>query len=698
MKKCICLLCLSLVLACCKKIAVDNPQGFAQLATRDQYAATSPEGMIYRVRLMKNAPEQTLAFWAEALATHLKQQGYVQATSDTAFDAGKIPGLFSEWTVPYRSETYKYFTGVLVTKQVVAVAEAAADHVIYAKHRAAILDSLKTVDFEGVRPPKLADARAALAEVSRVSATVVPKPTTAAPKPSTTAPKAEQPSSRGCFLQGTLILTEDRLTPIDAIWPGTLVSAYDPSTGSWVRQEVLRTVSLAYRGDIVSIEIAGQTIRVTGNHPFLVADGRQLDQRPPSEELSASESTSPIPGRWVEARHLQKGDALLSLHGPRPRIDSISTSFAAAQVYHLAISGPHTYAVDGVGIVVHNGGSAERAKAPLESDRAVREREIMAAGTPKASLPADAQGERIRVYSGACTVKLDSVEQAKRQISTMAQKVGGYVEQSSDKGIVVRVPAADFRRVFDDILGLGEVLYKAIETYDVTDQFTDPKGRLAVAIKARDRLYALLTKVKNVKERLEILKKIREYADTIERLELSLQVIEQRIAMSRITVDLLPRLEETETTEKPIPFAWIERLHPLYASTADLGGKASVVLPDDVALFQEKGALRAEAADGTRVRIGTSRNDPRGDSSFWQQALLYHLKPRYQRAEAIDVDAMKAALFTSKDRKPFSYLVGAIPLKNEPALIVFEVYFPDEAARTRHMGSLLDSFRKVQLK
>ena len=119
------------------------------------------------------------------------------------------------------------------------------------------------------------------------------------------------------------------------------------------------------------------------------------------------------------------------------------------------------------------------------------------------------------------------------------------------------------------------------------------------------------------------------------------------------------------------------------------------MLPDDVAVFEQEGVLRAEAADGTRIRVGTVKNDPRGDSLFWQQALIYHLKPKYRYAEAISLDSMSLVLFTSKDREPYNYLVGAIPLAEDPTLAVFEVYFPDETARDRHLQDLLDAFRKV---
>ena len=676
-------------LVSCRQIAeivAETPTGFAALAAVAQYAAMSPEGMIYRVRVMANEPKQTLRFWSEALTHHLRQEGYVALSIDNAFEAAGMTGSFSEWTVPYAGGTYKYLTGVLVGETTLAVVEASSDHETYDRHRAAVLESLKSVDIRGV------EARGFAAE--QVSA----RP----PAQAAVAQKDEPaPPRGGCFPAGTGLLTRDGLVPIEAAWPGTRIPAYDPSSGQWREQEVLRAIELPYEGDLITLEIGGQTVEITGNHPVLVASGRRLGRRPLPDELPAVESLSPLVGRWVEARHLRRGDLLPSLERPHARVASIRRRTGIAQVYHLAVSGPHTFAVAPAGIVVHNAGGKETYKAPLESRQAVRERELIGPGAITASLPTDAQSERIRVYSGACTLVIDRVEEAKRRIAGLAEAAGGYVEQSTDKRIVIRVPAGAFRRVFDAVLALGEVGYKAIETYDVTDQFTDPAGRLAVAIKARDRLYVLLTRVEDPKERLEILKKIREYTETIERLELSLKVLEQRIAMSRITVELHPRLAETAGVDRPIPFAWIGRLHPLYSSTAALGGKARLTLPEDVAVFSSKESFRAEAADGTRIRIGTVRNDPRGDSLFWQRALLYHLESKYRQAEPLTAGPLAMALFTSKDRSPYHYLVGALPLEDKPGdtptLVVFEAYFPDASALERHRVNLLAAFGKVEL-
>ncbi|MCK5201930.1 MAG: DUF4349 domain-containing protein, partial [Spirochaetales bacterium] len=605
------LIILSVLLIGCEavvlKTTIETPDGFAELDTVGVYAAVSPEGMNYRVRYVKNMPQQSLEFWTEALTTHLKQEGYVGVSYENKFNAQGLPGLFSEWTVPYNTDTHKYLTGILVTEEIIAVAEAAGDHIIYAQHRESILNSLETIQCEGVTAEEITKENL-LSSTGKVT-----RSTTAV------AQDSSRSSSSGCFLPDTPIITENGLVDIEDVWPGTMVSAYDPLSGTWMIEKVLRNVSLGYTGDIITIGIADQTIEVTGNHPILVAAGRLLDERPLPDELSPTESISPVSGRWVEARYLRKGDTLLSQDNLELKIDSVSIRMETTQVSFLAISGPHTYAVEGSGIVVHNGGSKEAAEekgALYESTQDTNTREIVSSGGVTVFLPTDNQSERIRLYSGACNLVIESIEEVKREISDMAENVGGYVEQSSDRGIVIRLPAAVFRMVFNDILDLGEVLHKAIETYDVTDQYTDPEGRMIVAIKARDRLYELLKKVEDVKERLEILKKIREYTETIERLELSFQVLEQRVAMSRITVDLKPRLEETVIIDKPIPFKWIDQLRPLYVSTSDLPENVTITLPDDVALFQKEGVMRAEAADGTRIRIGSEVNNPLGDSMF----------------------------------------------------------------------------------
>jgi Domain of unknown function (DUF4349) len=686
------LLILIVLLIGSKKLEVEiphePPRGFAELQTTDWFSAMSPEGMIFRIRLIKNLPVQDLQFWSEALTTHLLNEGYVSISTENEFNTAQNTGLFSEWTVPFKNDTYKYLSGVMVSDNSIAVIEAAADHSIYNQHRESIVKNLETIKINDSLAIEITSIN-----VMSSQGNIIRQTTTAAQS------EARAASNRsGCFLPGTLILTEDGLIPIENIWPGTIVSSYDPLTDILSLQKVKRNVSLEYSGDIITIGTSDYVIHVTANHPFLISDESEIGFRLLPDELSPSESLSPITGRWVDAGELQPGDILLTNNGHEQKIINIASRIETTQVSYLAVTGSHTYAIEEAGIVVHNAGQEEAAKGELyESYREVNEQEVRTPSAVAVRLPSEKQNERIRVYSGACNLIIDSVEQTKREISLMAENAGGFVEHSSDQGIVVRIPAESFRVIFNRILDLGEVLHKAIETYDVTDQYSDPEGRLVVAIKARDRLYTLLKRVEDVKERLEILKRIRVYTETIEKLELLSQVLEKRVAMSRITVDLSPRLDQTIIIDKSIPFPWIENLRPLSVTTRGLDDRIKISLPDNIAVFQKQGVLRAESANGTRIRIGTVSNNPRGDSLFWQKSLLYHLKSRYKNAEEVSGDIVKMALFTSKDSNPFYYLVGTLPFDKDSSLIAIEVYFPDQEALERHLSDLLESFQKVEI-
>jgi hypothetical protein len=308
-----------------------------------------------------------------------------------------------------------------------------------------------------------------------------------------------------------------------------------------------------------------------------------------------------------------------------------------------------------------------------------------------AALPQPASEKRARIYSGWCRLVVDELEQAKKELEELAVASGGYVEAVNGATVSLRVPAGRFQEIFAAVQKLGEVTGKAIETYDVTDALRDQETRLRLSERARERLYQLLEKTSDVQQRLAILREIRRLTEEIEQVRVSLELLKNQIALSRITVELQPRRPEGEARPAGIPFPWVAALKPLYPSLPKSAGKAVPKLSDDFAVFAQEKRFRAESPEGTRVRIGTTGNVPRGDESFWQKALLYHLGPRYRKAEAQEQGAFRGALFTSKDAKPYSYLV-AVRVKGD-LLYVFEAFFPDPDALERRLGTVQEALR-----
>ena len=136
---------LLLGLTTCINLGVNKPNGFAEIKCEEHYRAVSPEGMLYRVRVLKNYPKQDLDFWSEALKNHLIKEGYSLTIDGEAFQAGNHHGRLYEWVVPYGNESYIYLTAILLFEETIAVAEAAGEHTVYLKYRESLKNSLKSI-------------------------------------------------------------------------------------------------------------------------------------------------------------------------------------------------------------------------------------------------------------------------------------------------------------------------------------------------------------------------------------------------------------------------------------------------------------------------------------------------------------------------------------------------------------------------
>jgi hypothetical protein len=353
---------------------------------------------------------------------------------------------------------------------------------------------------------------------------------------------------------------------------------------------------------------------------------------------------------------------------------------------------------------------ASRAKAALAEELAAdRKADDAPAGTTvesdQTAAKPEQKEERKRIYSGYAELLVGDVEEQKKNIADIAEKSGGYVESMYESTVIVRVPAEQFNALFARILDLGEILHRSIETMDVTEYFQDLTSRLEIASTTRERLYRLLEKTWNVEERLRILREIKRLTEEIERIGLTLTLLERQIAFSRISVDLVPRLAQEQMTRDQIPFRWIANLDPLYRTLKPVKGKIDLQLSDEFAVFEQgltlfesivkRGSVfRAESFEGTRVRVGSAENEPEGDAAFWQEALNHHLSKYYRKAEKMELGALQSVLFASKDKEPFSYLLGV--LQRGKRLVVVEVFFPNPDAlkdRLEEIKSALEEFK-----
>jgi Ca-activated chloride channel family protein len=164
----------------------------------------------------------------------------------------------------------------------------------------------------------------------------------------------------GCLPEGTGIRTDSGLQAIEQILPGDTVHAFDPGSGQWTAQEVSQIERHLYSGNWITINPGLDEIQVSGNHPFFLISGIDYDNRPAPLDVPWNEQGPTEHGRWVEARHLMLGDALLASTGEIDVI-TLSRTEKLTTVYNLKVTEVHSYSIGQWGVLVHNKGAAESA-------------------------------------------------------------------------------------------------------------------------------------------------------------------------------------------------------------------------------------------------------------------------------------------------------------------------------------------------
>ncbi len=311
-----------------------------------------------------------------------------------------------------------------------------------------------------------------------------------------------------------------------------------------------------------------------------------------------------------------------------------------------------------------------------DSVMAVEDEFIMESDTSSEPVPENSD-MRKRIYNGSAGLVVEDLEKTRKSLEDLTTRSNGYVEQSYRDYLVLRIPAEQFDTIFARILGMGSVKYQSVETWDVTDQYADIQARLTTAEATRERLYTLLERSTDPEERARILREIGRLTEEIESIKQQVQILDSRIAFSRITVELIPRLQE-DRTGQDIPFGWIESLNPLSPVSDKLKARMDLNPGEDFAVFAREDIYLAEDASGTSISVSSVENSPRGDSLFWQKALVHYLSGYYasytEKELSFGDKELKGVEFVSKDTAPYRYFVGVAVDKDD--LHIVEIFSP----------------------
>ncbi|MFH1485820.1 MAG: DUF4349 domain-containing protein [Chloroflexota bacterium] len=114
-------------------------------------------------------------------------------------------------------------------------------------------------------------------------------------------------------------------------------------------------------------------------------------------------------------------------------------------------------------------------------------------------------------------------------------------EEKSTATIVIKIPAPFFEQALKQLRQVGnKVTGETVSSQDVTEQYIDLESQLRNLKATEERYLQLLTKAYSIQDILSIQERLNSVRSQIERAQGRLRFLEQRAALSTITVNLSP--------------------------------------------------------------------------------------------------------------------------------------------------------------
>lgn len=150
------------------------------------------------------------------------------------------------------------------------------------------------------------------------------------------------------------------------------------------------------------------------------------------------------------------------------------------------------------------------------------------------------------IRTGNASVEVDSLEPAMDGLRRLAQRVGGFVgnstiqsgrEQLRQATLEIKVPAARFDELTGGLAPLGRVEFVNVSAEDVGEEFVDLTARVANSRRLEERLIDLLgSRTGRLQDVLAVERELARVREEIERQEGRLRYLKSRVALSTLSV------------------------------------------------------------------------------------------------------------------------------------------------------------------
>ncbi|MFC7527945.1 DUF4349 domain-containing protein [Actinoplanes sp. GCM10030250] len=155
--------------------------------------------------------------------------------------------------------------------------------------------------------------------------------------------------------------------------------------------------------------------------------------------------------------------------------------------------------------------------------------------------------QRSIIYTGSITVRVDDVTAAAAQATGIASASGGFVgaderhtgATSDTANLTLRIPAAKFNSVVDQLAKLGKEELRGINTEDVTEAIVDLDARISVQKARVESGKQLLSKAANLDDLVMLEREVATRESDLASLEAKKRRLADLTALSTITVVLL---------------------------------------------------------------------------------------------------------------------------------------------------------------
>lgn len=200
-------------------------------------------------------------------------------------------------------------------------------------------------------------------------------------------------------------------------------------------------------------------------------------------------------------------------------------------------------------------GAAPEAATNLDSGKAAVDQ--------PAKAPADLRvDQRSIIYTGSVTVRVDDVDQAAARATAIVAGAGGFIgsdkrSTATDGGqatLELRVPAAKFTSVVDQLAGLGDEEQRGIDTQDVTEETLDLDARLASQRARVDSGRRLLAQAKTLADLVMLEGELAKREADLASLEAKKRRLADLTALSTVTAVLLDRGVAAPGDDEPSGF------------------------------------------------------------------------------------------------------------------------------------------------